>query len=254
MKKIFSPVRAGAWAMTSILAAGLLFASCKKSSNDNNNMPVSGLMAFNLSPDVSLGGFALSGNNLTASPLAFNNFTGSYLGIYPGSRSVEPYNFNTGATLTSVDFTFEPSKFYSVFLVGADSTYKNVIVNDNVDSLSTTTNQAFARYINAIPDASNPTVTIAVNGSNVVNDNAAFASVSEFTPVDAGSVTIHVTNGGTIEASRTITLEQRKVYTILLSGKPGGTGDNAVQIKYIVNGTVYASTSKASTVTTKAVN
>jgi hypothetical protein len=254
MKKVFSSVRVSVWALTGILAAGLLFAACNKShNNDNMNTPVAGLMAFNLSPDVSLGGFTLSGNNLTPSPLAFNSFTGTYLGVYTGSRSVQSYNFNTGTTLATNTFNFEPSKFYSVFLVGTDSSFQNIIVNDSLDSLSSPS-QAYIRYINAIPDASNPTVTIAVNGANVVNDNAAFTSVSQFTAVAPGAVTIHVTNGGSIESSRTITLEQGKVYTVLLSGKPGGTGDTAVQVKYITNGTVDQNTGKSSTASAKSVN
>jgi hypothetical protein len=243
-----------AWTVTAILAAGLLFAACNKShNNDNANMPVAGLMAFNLSPDVSSGSFAISGNNLTPSPLAFNNFTGGYLSIYPGSRVLQSYNFNSGATLATTTFNFEASKFYSAFLVGADSSYQNVIVNDSLDSLSSPS-QSYVRYINAIPDASNPTVTIAVNGSNVVNDNAPFASVSQFTAVTPGSVTVHVTNGGTIETSRTITLDQAKVYTLLLTGKPGGTGDTAVQIKYITNGTVDQNAGKSSTASARSVN
>jgi hypothetical protein len=231
----------------------LLFSACNKSGNENDNTPVSGLMAFNLAPDLSLAGFAISGNNLTPSPLAFNNYTGVYLRIYPGSRSLESYNFSSGAALATTTYNFEASKYYSVFLAGTDSGYQNIIVNDNIDSLTPST-QAFARYVNAIPDASAPTVTITSNGSNVVNDNASFTSVSEFTAINPGPVTINVSNGGTINANRTITLEQGKVYTLLLSGRPGGTGDNAVQIKYIQNGTVDASADKVSSSSARSIN
>jgi hypothetical protein len=140
-----------------------------------------------------------------------------------------------------------------VFLVGTDPNYEHVVVNDNLDSLSSAS-QAFIRYINAIPDSSSPTVTISVNSSTVVNEQASFKSVSSFIPVDPGSVTITVSNGGTINVTRTITIEQKKVYTILLIGKPGNTGDTAVQIKYIQNGTVDETAGRTTSMTTQSLN
>lgn len=245
MKKFFSN-RVSAWALTGVLSTALLFGACMKNDNDDNaDIPVAGLMAFHLAPDLGPAGFSISGNNLTYNPLTFNNFTGGYLAVYPGSRSLDAYSFNSGNSLTTTTFNFEQDKYYSAFLVGADSGYQNIIVHDDIDSLSPST-QSFVRYINAIPDASSPTVTIASNGTNVVNDNAAFKTVSGFTAINPGSITITVTNGGTIDATRTITVEQGKIYTLLLAGKPGDTGDTAVQIKYIQNGTVSDETAAKS--------
>ena len=95
------------------------------------------------------------------------------------------------------------------------------------------------RYINAIPDSTKPTVTITANGTNVVNTQAGFSSVSDFVAADPGQVTITVKNNTTIDANRTISLEQGKVYTVLLAGIPGATDTTkAVQIKYILNGSL----------------
>jgi hypothetical protein len=82
-------------------------------------------------------------------------------------------------------------------------------------------------------------VTIAANGSNVVNDNASFTAVSEFRTIDAGDVAVKVNNGSTIDASRNISVEQGKVYTVLLVGVPGAAdATKAVQIKFILNGSL----------------
>jgi hypothetical protein len=82
-------------------------------------------------------------------------------------------------------------------------------------------------------------VTIAKGGSNVINDNAAFAHVSEFTAVDPGEISIAVKQGSAVDASRNITVEAKKVYTILLQGVPGETGDaKKVQVRFILNGTL----------------
>ncbi len=216
------------------------FTSCNKDdNNDNNNSQLAGVMAFNLAPDGKAIGFVSGSQFITSSPIVFNSYTGAYLGVMPGAQTIGAVNLAGGGALTSETATFETGKYYSVFFVGNDPDYDQVIVEDKLAALSTST-QAFVRYINAIPDASSPTVTVAVNGTNVINEAAAFKTVSEFTAIDPGSVTITVSNGGTISATRTITLEAKKVYTILLSGKPGGTGAFAVQIKYIQNGTLDA--------------
>ena len=239
MKKFFSSMRGVAMASAGLLLMGSILTSCLKDHDDNSNATdvAAGLMAVNLAPGQSSVGFEISGNPLTQVPLAYNSFTGTYLSIYPGSRTVSSFNWNSGDTLASAGATFETGKYYSVFLVGSDSTLENVVVRDNVDSLSSAS-QAFVRYINAVADPSSATVTIAAGGNNIVNESANFKRVSEFVPVNAGSVDVSINNGAAISASRTITLESQKVYTILLIGKPGGTGDEAVQVKFIENGQV----------------
>jgi hypothetical protein len=249
MKTFFSSFR------LSVLAGGVLalglFSACNKNDHNDSDVPVSGLMAFNLAPDVQQAGVALSGA-VISNFLGFNSYTGGYISIYSGNRTVESYS-NSGGTLATAPYGFEANKYYSLFVVGANNNYRNVIVTDNIDSLPAT-GQAFVRYINAIPDSSRPAVTISAGGSNVVNDNAAFASVSDFVAVTPGEVSISVSNGGTIDASRTITLEQRKVYTVLLSGIAGSANADSVQIKYIQNGTVDENAGRSASASGRSAN
>jgi len=44
----------------------------------------------------------------------------------------------------------------------------------------------------------------------VINDNAAFGQVGEFTAVDPGDINIAVKQGGNVDVNRTITVEERK--------------------------------------------
>jgi hypothetical protein len=234
-----------ALAVTFILLSGFLFVSCDKNDNvDNNNSPVSGLMAFNLSPDKAVS-ITLSGNPITNSPLSFTSYTGSYLSIYSGNRLVQTFDYNSNTPIDSSTYNFEPQKYYSLFVIGRDGLYKNLIVNDNFDSLNNSS-QAYIRYVNAIADSSSPTVTVVANSDEVVNSNVPYASVSDFTAVTPGDVTIQVNNGGTINTSRTITLQQQKAYTVLLAGVPGSTGNDSLQIRYIENGTLQQSAHKVS--------
>ena len=138
MKNLFLSRSVRMSSLAILVTSGLFFAGCNKNDNDDDqNMPVAGLMAFNLAVDKPAVGFALSGSNLTNAPLEYTNYTGAYLQIYPGSREVESYDFNaSGATIATETGNFEAQKYYSVFVVGSDSMYKNIIVNDDVDTLS----------------------------------------------------------------------------------------------------------------------
>jgi hypothetical protein len=244
MNKFISSFRSGLLAATVIVTGSLLFVACNKNDdNDNPDVQVAGLMAFNMSPDQSSVGFAIGGNNITNVPLAYTNYTGTYVQVYPGQRTVEAFNFNTGGSIASAAGNFEANKYYSAFLVGADSSFKTVILSDNVDTLSGSSGQAFIRYFNGIADSTTaPDVIVSANGSNIISGPANYATASEFVPVTPGDVSISVKNNSNIDASRTISVEAKKVYTILLVGKPG-SGSAPVEIKFISNGTLDDSSS-----------
>jgi len=226
--------------LAGIVLLSLLLWSCSKFSDDNNNdTPAAGLMSFNLVPDQSGVYIALSGNNLSNVPLAYTSYSGIYQSIFPGDRPVQSFSYPGDSALAQVNHVFTPHKYYSVFVIGANGHYQNLVTDDNFDSLSAISGKAFIRYVNAIADSSKPIVSIAANGNNVVNNNASFGAVSDFTAIDAGDVAVRVNDGSSIDATRNITLEQNKVYTVLLVGNPAAADTTkAVQIKYITNGTV----------------
>ncbi|MBS1751786.1 MAG: DUF4397 domain-containing protein [Bacteroidetes bacterium] len=212
--------------------------SCLKDTGNNTQSPVAGLMAFNLSTSAPAIGFTLSGNNLTNTPLAYTNYTGGYLGIYAGTRPVIAFDASGGNILASSDYTFEQEKYYSLFLVG-DTSYQNIVVKDKIDTLAGKPGKAYIRYINAIAGLGSPVVKISQNGNDVINGNANFGNVSDFAVVQAGQITIKVNSNDTLQVERTITVDERKVYTALLTGKPGVSDSvKAVSIKYITNGTL----------------
>ena len=71
MKDFFSPIRMRLVPVSCVVLVTVLLAACSKFDNDdnNNNSTVAGLMSFNLAPDKSAVGVALSGSNLTNAPL-----------------------------------------------------------------------------------------------------------------------------------------------------------------------------------------
>ncbi len=236
--KSFSFVRKLIVPLSGVLVLSILFTACKKNDQPVSNTPVAGLMAYNLTIDKSAIGIRLNGSSLTNVPLGYSNYTGAYLPIYTGSRVVEAVDINGQTPLASDSQNFEADKYYSAFVVGSNGNYKNVIGEDMLDSLSVTTGEAYVRYINAIPDSSSPAVTV-TSGATVMDNNAAYSSISAFLKVPVGDAMFSVSNGNNITANRTITLESNKIYTVLLVGQPGSTDpDKTVQIKYIVNGIV----------------
>ncbi|MFC0775521.1 DUF4397 domain-containing protein [Terrimonas alba] len=240
MKSSFLSFKPGVASVSGILLIVITLTACTKfNDSDNSGTPVAGLMAFNLAPDKSGIGIALSNNNLINSPLTYTNYTGTYQRVYTGTRTVESFDATSDSTLATVDYTFEPNKFYSLFLVGTNGSYKNVLVNDKFDSLSNTSGKAYVRYVNAIPDSTSPKVTITAGGVSLIDGNASFTNVSDFIPATPGEINIAVKNETTINSNRTIPVEQGKVYTVLLVGMPGATDSTkGVQIKYITNGSL----------------
>jgi hypothetical protein len=231
--------RQGAIVLGSLLMFSVVFTACKKNKDDVQQTPVAALMAFNLVPDQQSVQISLSGNALPGGPLAYPSYTGRYLNAYTGNRVIQSFNPATNQTLDSLSYTFEPNKYYSVFVVGANGHYKNIVAVDNYDSLTASSGKAYVRYINALSNASSSNVTISANGTNAASGNAAFGEVSAFVPVTPGDVTVNVTNEGSVNANRTISLAQHKAYTVLLTGLPNQTDSTkSVQIRFVENGTV----------------
>jgi hypothetical protein len=239
INKLVSFLRPEVFLAVAAVSGSFILSSCHKDHDNNGgvNIPVAGLMTFNLSPDQSNVGFAISGNNLTNAPLTYPNYNGNYQRIYTGQRTIDAYDYYTSSgTLASVPGNFDSARYYSVFLIGDSGHYRNVLVNDNFDSLSGTTGQAYIRYINAIPDSvTAPAITVTAGGTNVINDVPSFGTVSPFKAITPGDISIGLTSTAGIDTSRTITLEQRKVYTILLIGVPGSS-TTPPGIRYIANG------------------
>lgn len=240
MKSFFSKFRAGVLLLALIAAGSTAFVSCSKFDNDNNqSTPVAGLMAFNLAPDQSALVLALNGNSLTNYQLPYTNYTGGYVRAFPGNRLLQAFSSNSSSSqpIASVNANLEADKYYSAFTIGADNHYRNIVVHDDIDSLPAD-GKAYVRYVNAIIDSTTPvTVVITANGTAVINQPATYTSVSQFVAVAPGQVNIDINNGGSVDADRTITLEQNRVYTVLLTGIPGVT-PAADMIRFVTNGQI----------------
>lgn len=229
------------------LGAGLLvlgLMSCSKN-DDTSQADVAGLMAFNLATDQPLVGVAISGNALPT-PLPYTNYTGGYVRIYPGMRSISTFDAQTHNLIQADSGSFESGKYYSMFLIGAAGNYQNLVVIDALDSLSGTSGVSYIRYVNAVADSVVPTVTLATTDSTLMAAPASYREVSPFAKVPATEVTISLSLNNQIVHKRTITVEQQKVYTVLLLGNfnAAPAAPDSLQIRYVTNGTLTLDTTE----------
>ena len=237
MKKLMSLLQKNLLPIMGIFLVVILFGACKKSEVNNTRTPAAGLMAFNLIPNAGGIGVAIGNNSLTPQALYFNNFTGTYKAVYTGDRNLESYSFGSGSTLAKESHNFKDSSYYTVFVMGANDVYSNVFVEDKLASLpKDDKTKTFVRFVNAIPDSTSSTVTIASGANIIFNGLSKFKEVSDFKEIPSGDARVQIDNGSTIDTSRTISLDPGKIYTVLLTGIPESTNtDFKVDIKFITN-------------------
>ncbi|RYD81329.1 MAG: DUF4397 domain-containing protein [Sphingobacteriales bacterium] len=233
MKKLFNTSGSLPLSFLSLFLSVIMFTACSK--NDNNdfpNQPAAGLMTVNLAIDKAPIAFTLSSNQV-GGLLGYSNFSGGYVSIYPGSRELRSVDAGNGSTITQSTNTYVDSNYYSAFLLGTAGNYRHVVVEDKYREVVPVSGKAWVRYINAIPDTlSTPNVTIAGN-----TQAAAYGTVSPFVQVDAGAINTAIKSEA-VDTTRSITVSENKIYTILFMGIPGATDPaKAVQIKFIENGT-----------------
>ena len=240
MKRMFFKLRMAPVYAGLVLAMGILLVACSKSNDgDAVDIPAAGLLSFNLAADKPGVSITLSGNLLTRNPLGYGNYSGYYQPIFPGTREIKSYDYYADSVISSSGFNFSTDNYYSLFVLGANGNYQHVVALDELDSLPFENGKAYIRYINAIPDPTSPLVSITASGKNVFNENSSFKKVSTYSRVDAGDVVVKADNNALINTERTISVEQGKIYTILLTGIPGSTdAAKAVQVRYILNGSI----------------
>lgn len=240
MKRPIFNLRRPLVATIAVLVTGVLFSSCLKDSDENDRIPTAGLLAVNLAPDQQSLAITLSGNFLTQTPLAYTNYTGGYQRVYTGTRSINAYDYPDSNPLSSSSQLFEADNYYSLYFIGYNGKYRNVISEDLFDSLSANSGNAYVRYVNAIADSAHlPQVVISSNGNAVISETGNYATVSTFKAISPGNISIAVNSAAGVDTSRSFSVSAKKVYTVLLTGIPGASDpDKRVQVKFIENGTL----------------
>ena len=181
------------------------------------NAPEANLMAVHASPDAPGVALKIDGVQQNSTELTFKQNAG-YLKVEGGERQVEVAPFSGGASVIDANVTFESGKAYTVFAADVVASITPVVAEDDLSDPAT--GKAHVRFAHMSPDA--PAVDIVPQGGSALFSNAKFKDVTDFTPVDAGTVTIEVQKNSDSSVVLTVpdmTLDAGKIYTIWASGK-----------------------------------
>lgn len=225
---------------TGLLIAGtfmfaMIFSACKK--DEPAHIPAAQVMVFNLVPDQDGVGVAVDNNAISNVPIPYPGYL-PYRNFYAGNRVFSSFIFGSGQTLATTPETLRDSGYYSLFVVGGDDIYKNVITEDMIDSLDATSGKAFVRYVNGVPGDAETTTTISADQTVLFNDANKVGTVSAYKEAAPGKISVTMSNPGATEpVSRDIDVTEKGVYTVLLIGEPQATDTaRALKIRVVHQG------------------
>ena len=219
-----------------VLMTGVL-ASCSK--EDDVAAPATArVMVVHASPNAPAVDVRVN-NTVALSNVAYTA-NSSYSSINAGSTNIKVSP--AGSTNYVIDATLDlkSNTNYSVFAIDSVSKIKAAVVMD--DLTAPAAGKSHVRFFHFSPNA--PAVDIAVTGGPVLfsnrmfNDQASNSSLSNFTPVDAGTYNLEVRLAGTntvVLALPNVMLTAGKIYTVFAKGFVGGTGMQALGAQVIVN-------------------
>jgi hypothetical protein len=209
---------------------GLVFSSCKNNDDAPGITATSRINIINLVPDGSSINYYSNGTRQNNYKLGYALASG-YLSLIAGGQTaaVKDTLYNT---LFTMPVTLKADSAYTLLVTGQASkqAVTGILLNDNVASVI---GKAKARFINASPNA--PALDVYLN--SLLMGNKAYKSVSTFTLVDTGKVTIkiNVAGTGTNILTANLTLTTSGVYTLFTYGLYNTTGTGAFAIAQITN-------------------
>lgn len=186
----------------------------------------------------------------TPGVITYGNFypANDYATIEAGAAKVEVIVPASGTvaqtTVLSGTVPVEANKYYSVFAIGsaAAANLEPLVVEDKLTPADTS--KAYLRVVNTIVNATTG-YDVGFNGNYAaITTNVTYKKATDFvpitpTPVGAAALPIQVRLNGTTTnlAPATFTLAPVKgrFYTVLLRGRVGGTGTQALAITWFIN-------------------
>jgi Domain of unknown function (DUF4397) len=172
-----------------------------------------------------------------------------YATLEAGSQKVEVVVPASGTaaqtTIISGTVPIEANKYYSVFAVGsaaAPATLEPIIVEDKL--VPADTSKAYIRFVNTVVNATTG-YDMGYNGVySPTTTNVRYKQVTDFVPINpipTGGVPLPIqirvtgTTANLAPATLTISPIKRRFYTVLIRGRVGGTGAQALTAGFFTN-------------------
>lgn len=227
-------------AFVKLLAFASLAIVVSSCSDDDDDLPAqqARVMVIHASPNAPAVDVRVNGN-VAVTNLAFPNNT-QYTNVNAGSTNIRVSAAGTTNNVIDATVDLTANTSYSVFAVNTLNNISASVVTDNLATPAA--GKAHVRFLHLSPDA--PAVDIAVQGGAVVFANRAFNdqvnnnSVTNFTPLDAGTYNLEVRPAGqtaVVLPLPNVTLQAGKIYTVFAKGLLAGTGNQALGAQVIVH-------------------
>jgi hypothetical protein len=163
-----------------------------------------------------------------------------YLKVPFGEQSYRFNKSNEGfPTLFTTTFNLDTAKYYSIFVCGETANLAFKITDPvdsvanliNTDTLATTLNNSYIRYVNATPGTDKFNVTVG-QGDTVNYKECAFGYVGSFKPFAAGKkeVKVYLAGESSPRIDTSIVFTSRIGYILFTHGQLTGKGGNAFTV------------------------
>ena len=203
--------------------ASLLLASCVKTDNSNNIIPVTTtLLSFiQASPDQPPINFYIGNSTVNPTPLNYGNSI-SYFTVVSGQIPVNFTNETTGSQILSGTISLNQNAAYSLFLANKSTSPEIVLLTDSIAMPAV--GNASIRFINLSPD-SQP-VSLAVQGTaQPLTTAEPYKGYTSFFPIKGKTpYTLDVLQGTTVLATLpNVEFLTGGVYTVWFNGLVAST-------------------------------
>ncbi|HKG08283.1 MAG TPA: DUF4397 domain-containing protein [Pedobacter sp.] len=197
------------------LLCALFLASCSKESD--TSIPVSPFVSIiNTSPTLGTYLVYVNGAKVITSGLPF----GGVIPYRQANTGDATFKFTTESSTESVltkTFPLAENTAYSLFLIGKDAQMDALLIKDNVGT--TSTEKAFIRFINLVPDA--PDFDLTLPAGDTLATKRGYKKASEFIPVDPKTYSFSIKDNITGAVKTTLAdqvLTVGKYYTVIARG------------------------------------
>lgn len=219
------------------LASALVFvSSCGKKDDDPDPIPATKVAkARFMNTCISSSALKVSLNNTPVSSitgLSYLQSTG-YLDLAPATGVTTSFVLQTSnVNLVEAKQDYTVNTYYSVFATGIVNTPSIFVTTDDM-SVSATT--AKVRFINLSPDNLNEDVYV---GDKKIDSAVVYKEATAFNPVNPGTYKIILQDPNDVPSGITLPSQAfaaGKIYTIILTGLKGGSGDAQLKATVITN-------------------
>jgi hypothetical protein len=199
--------------------AAIVFASCLK--NEGSVKPRAGMLVDLLSPNAKNTTIVLNGNSIGTN-VSYGSIPSYYNQVNAGLCNIQVGDVALTSLLNN-NFTTEPGKYYSIFLVDSASRMKSIMVTDSV-IFPGGTDSVKVRFYNFAPNS--PGLTVGIKDSTTIwnlrsfETQASANNYNTFIGMKAGTYTFQIfaPNNQTSVKDTAITFDGKHIYTLFIKG------------------------------------